>query len=914
MPGTRCRCIISPCLIVVWLCLFHPVAYAVNYGENLLVNGNADGCPASDSTCQPGTGGAVARIPGWTPADGAATVVSYTAGGGFPDSSTPGPPDRMNAFFAGGKVSGSSSLAQDIDVSENASDIDGGKVVSDIRAWLGGFMSDPDAAQLIVTFFRKDGDDFTVISSAPTLGPVSVGDRKSTTQFLLRLETVPVPVGTRLIEVVLLLKHDTANGGGAYDDAYADSLSVILRKPMTVTSTADTDTAGTLRYVLPRSNDITFDPALFGASGAPQVISLATALADILGDTTITGPGADLLSIEQDASASAGFSLLRSANFTQSSNVSRSTGPNIKILGLSLAKAKGGAILNNNGTMGLTQCVISGNSNSSYYGGGIFNLGSLTLDRCTISGNTSAFGGAGIASLGPLSLLNCSIDHNSVTSGALDGGGILQVTAPVSIVSSTISNNDAYDGGGIYLLSDTATVTIINSTFSDNTASDKGSAIGLLGSNLSLDSCTFFQNNGAITLQNDSTSPATILVKNSIFSRSGTYDFLVGSGSTVTSGGFNLTSDSSDTYLNKTGDQHVRDAMLGPLQDNGGLTPTHALLPGSLAIDHGNTALTTDQRGLPRPVDDPNTVGGNGNQSDAGAFEVQLPTPTPTPTTPTPTPTPTPGILNNISSRLQVGTGENVLFAGFTIQGTGSKKVFIRAAGPSLASVGVAGVLANPQLELHNSDRDIIATNDDWQTTQIGGVITADQSADIQSSGFAPVDPAESAIIATLAPGAYTAIVQGVGGGTGVGTVEVYDLSQNNGANLTNISTRGFVQLGDSVLIGGFTVANQPVNVIVEAAGPSLRSIGVGNAMDDPQLELHDANGTIALNDDWQTTQIGGVITGDQSGMIQQSGLAPFNPAESALIARLSPGAYTAIMHGANNTSGVGVIALYILP
>jgi hypothetical protein len=249
-----------------------------------------------------------------------------------------------------------------------------------------------------------------------------------------------------------------------------------------------------------------------------------------------------------------------------------------------------------------------------------------------------------------------------------------------------------------------------------------------------------------------------------------------------------------------------------------------------------------------------------------------------------------------------VGTGENVLFAGFTIQGTGSKQVFIRAAGPSLASVGVAGVLANPQLELHNSNRDIIATNDDWQTTQIGGVITADQSADIQNSGFAPVDPAESAIIATLAPGAYTAIVQGVGGGTGVGTVEVYDLSQNNGANLTNISTRGFVQLGDSVLIGGFTVANQPVNVIIEAAGPSLRANGVGNAMDDPQLELHDANGTIALNDDWQTTQIGGVITADQSGMIQQSGLAPFNPAESALIARLSPGAYTAIMHGANNT------------
>ncbi len=288
------------------------------------------------------------------------------------------------------------------------------------------------------------------------------------------------------------------------------------------------------------------------------------------------------------------------------------------------------------------------------------------------------------------------------------------------------------------------------------------------------------------------------------------------------------------------------------------------------------------------------------------------PTPTPTPT-PTATPTPTPGSLGNISTRLQVGTGNNVLFAGFIIQGNASKTVLIRSAGPSLTSFGVPGALGDPQLELHDANN-LIGTNDNWQTTQLGGVITSDQVAAIQNTGVAPANPAEPAIIATLAAGQYTAIVQGVGGTQGVATVEVYDLSPNNGATLANISTRGFIQTGDNVMIGGFIVVGQSSRVLIRATGPSLIPFGINNALANPRLELHDANGTLAMNDDWQTTQLGGIITSDQSAAIQNTGLAPGNPAESAIIATLAPGAYTAIAQGVNGGTGVGLVEVFALP
>jgi hypothetical protein len=254
-----------------------------------------------------------------------------------------------------------------------------------------------------------------------------------------------------------------------------------------------------------------------------------------------------------------------------------------------------------------------------------------------------------------------------------------------------------------------------------------------------------------------------------------------------------------------------------------------------------------------------------------------------------------------------------VMIAGFIVQGSAPKRVLIRAAGPSLANLGVLNTLPNPQVELHDNTG-TIGRNDNWQITQIGGVVTSDQVAEIQSSGLAPNDPAESAIIATLPPGSYTAIVQGASGGTGVGIVEVYDLFATTGSLLANISTRGFVQTGDNAMIGGFIVVTQPTRIILRAIGPSLAQFGVPDALANPQLELHDATGTIAQNNDWQTTQIGGIITSDQVAEIQNSQLAPTNSAESAIIATLQPGSYTAIVRGVNNNTGNALVEVYASP
>jgi hypothetical protein len=276
---------------------------------------------------------------------------------------------------------------------------------------------------------------------------------------------------------------------------------------------------------------------------------------------------------------------------------------------------------------------------------------------------------------------------------------------------------------------------------------------------------------------------------------------------------------------------------------------------------------------------------------------------------------PGPTQLGNISTRLSVGTGDNVMIGGFIINGTQPKKVIVRAIGPSLTQFGLSDVLADPTLELHDASGALIATNDNWQTTQIGGIITADQVSDIQNSGLAPTQAAESAIIAALQPGSYTAIVRGTNNTTGIALVETYDLDRTVDSKLANISTRGFVQTGDNVMIGGLIVQGiDPAKVILRAIGPSLSQFGITNSLQDPTLELHDGNGAlIATNDNWQTTQIGGIITADQVSDIQNSGLAPTQAAESAIIATLQPGNYTAIVRGANNTTGIALIEAYQL-
>jgi plastocyanin len=297
-----------------------------------------------------------------------------------------------------------------------------------------------------------------------------------------------------------------------------------------------------------------------------------------------------------------------------------------------------------------------------------------------------------------------------------------------------------------------------------------------------------------------------------------------------------------------------------------------------------------------------------------GTVTVVSGTPTPTPT-PTATPPGSTATLGNISTRSFVQTGDNVMIGGFIVQGTEPKRVIIRAIGPELIPFGVPNVLDDPTLELHDGTGGLIASNDNWQTTIIGGIITGNQVQDINNSGHAPTDARESAIIAELPAGNYTAIVRGVGNTTGVALVEVYDLNSNANSILFNISTRSFVQTDDNVMIGGFIVQGTgSKRVIVRAIGPELIPFGVPNVLVNPTLDLHDGAGTlIASNDNWQTTIIGGIITGDQVQDIIDSGHAPTDARESAIIAVLPAGNYTAIVRGLNGTTGVALVEVYDL-
>ncbi len=280
-------------------------------------------------------------------------------------------------------------------------------------------------------------------------------------------------------------------------------------------------------------------------------------------------------------------------------------------------------------------------------------------------------------------------------------------------------------------------------------------------------------------------------------------------------------------------------------------------------------------------------------------------------------PVPPPGSqLANVSTRAFVLTGDNVMIGGFIVQGTQTKRVIIRALGPELIPHGVPDALADPTLELHNATGALIASNDNWVTTIIGGIITSNQVAEIRNSGFAPGDVRESAMIVDLPPGNYTAIARGVNNTTGVALVEVYDLNFNATSFLENISTRSFVQTQDNVMIGGFIVqGTEPKRVMVRAIGPSLTQYGVPDALADPTLELHDSTGAlIASNDDWVTTIIGGLITSNQVRDIMNSGLAPGQRTESAMIVSLSPGNYTAIVRGKGNiVAGVALVEVYDL-
>ena len=263
----------------------------------------------------------------------------------------------------------------------------------------------------------------------------------------------------------------------------------------------------------------------------------------------------------------------------------------------------------------------------------------------------------------------------------------------------------------------------------------------------------------------------------------------------------------------------------------------------------------------------------------------------------------TPSQAMNISTRARVETGDNVLIGGFIITGNAAKKVIIRAIGPSLSQHGLSDVLADPTLDLYDGNSALLQSNDNWQDDP-------SQASQISASGLAPSNNLESAIIATLQPGNYTAIVRGKNSGQGIALAEVYDLDPAADSQLGNISGRSYVQTNDDVMIGGFIIGNNigATKVIVRAIGPSLSQSGLSNVLADPTLELYDGNGALLQsNDNWQDDA-------DQAARISAANLAPSNSLESAIWASLAPGNYTAIVRGKNNGVGIGIVEVYSFP
>jgi len=273
--------------------------------------------------------------------------------------------------------------------------------------------------------------------------------------------------------------------------------------------------------------------------------------------------------------------------------------------------------------------------------------------------------------------------------------------------------------------------------------------------------------------------------------------------------------------------------------------------------------------------------------------------------------------LVNLSTRSTIGTADNLLIGGFIIGGDTPATILVRARGPSLVDFAVPGALADPVLNLF-SGQDLIASNDNWQDTQEGEIIATGSSPcePWEPNGSAPTDcTLESAVLITLDPGPYTVHVSGLDGGTGVGLVEIFDLS--NESALVNLSTRSVAGIGDNVIIAGFIIDSPtPATVILRATGPSLADLGVQGALANPVLNLFSGPDLIASNDDWQFTDPlcnpPALACDGETGIIA-TGLAPADPVESTILITLDPGIYTAHVSGFNGDTGVGLVEVFKL-
>ena len=318
-------------------------------------------------------------------------------------------------------------------------------------------------------------------------------------------------------------------------------------------------------------------------------------------------------------------------------------------------------------------------------------------------------------------------------------------------------------------------------------------------------------------------------------------------------------------------------------------TPTPTPTPGTPTPTPGTPTPTPTPPPTPTP-----TPGGTATPTPTPGGTA---TPTPTPGGPTPTPASQP---INLSTRLRVQAGDNVGIGGFIITGSVPKQVLLRGIGPSLIPFGVPDALADPVMELHGPSPFVTIINDNWRDDPAQAIL-------IKGTGIPPTNDLESAIYATLAPGAYTAIVRGQNNGTGVALIEVYDLSATVLSKLGNISTRAFVGTGNDIVIAGFILGHSAGNdrIEVRGIGPSLANFGVPNPLANPKLELRDSNGAlIGSNDDWQDDPV-------QAAELIALGLAPSNTLESAMVTTVPPGSYTALLSGVNSGTGLGLVEVY---
>ena len=661
------------------------------------------------------------------------------------------------------------------------------------------------------------------------------------------------------------------------------AVSPALAGTVTVTTTLD-DGPGSLRQAIRDAKP--GDTIVFNLP-SPSTITLTSGQLTIDKDLIISGPGAAKLTVQSTDVYEFRDRIFEVAPGADVAGVIIPDAYDVSISGLTISRGNrgsrgfgGGGLLNrSSGHVELRSCVVTDSyGGSTLTGGGIENRGhSLSVIDCTISRNFAGplnSRGGGISNLsGKMLLMNSTISENTA-----DTGGGVYNTAELLLLNSTVSTNYGFSShpkrgyaGAVY--HETGTTEIINSTIAKNSATIRPGGIQI--------------QEGNVTLRN------SIVAANA--SGSGAAPDIIG---VAASRGYNLIGNSQQTMVTPaTGDQIGTpeapiDPKLGDLQDNGGATKTHALLPGSPAIDRGHSSdSSTDQRNLARPVDDParpNAPGGDG--SDIGAYEEQVIAP------------PAARAVN-ISTRSRVASGDQAMIGGFIVTGGASKRVIIRAIGPSMNDDGVINVLADPIVTLHGPDGSLLASNDNWRENPA-------QAAEIQASGIPPEHDLESAIVATLPAAPYTAVVQDKDQSSGVALVEIYDLEEGGASRLGNVSTRGAVGSGEDVMIGGFVLGGSgggsPM-IVVRALGPSLAQAGVSGTLADPELELRDANGALVVaNEDWQDNP-------EQANELSQSDFAPRDSSEAAVILRVPPGAYTAIVSSADGSTGVALVEAYDL-